>query len=236
MTDADAVVLNFHFLFPTLVRKTVCCLDHFHFLFSTFVCCLDQLSLQHQHSQSALPIVFAEHRLYAAPKVATKFTKTSILPKIPKYSCLVSFLLSRCIFTVCSFLFCILIVYLFYWWMSVYLSVSFVCKSHFDFDFVSYWFPCGILTICLFVAFYLYSRKGKETNYSNRSKCGWQPEDGHCAQHSLLFQAFIILQECTLVWCVQSGQTRRNLFLCRLCAYQRSDCCSRIVWAPSRVA
>ena len=108
MTDADAVVLNFHFLFPTLVRKTVCCLDHFHFLFSTFVCCLDQLSLQHQHSQSALPIVFAEHRLYAAPKVATKFTKTSILPKIPKYSCLVSFLLSRCIFTVCSFLFCIL--------------------------------------------------------------------------------------------------------------------------------
>ena len=34
------------------------------------------------------------------------------------------------------------------------------------------------------------------------------------------------------VWFVLSGQTRRSLFLGRLWVYQRSDCCSRTIWAP----
>ena len=86
---------------------------------------------------------------------------------------------------------------------SFLVSCIFDCCSllHFDCPFVYYisFFFCGLAFALspflhsfdrlfflhlFFVVFCLYSKEGKETNYSNRSKCGWQPEDAHCVQHS----------------------------------------------------
>ena len=73
---------------------------------------------------------------------------------------------------------CILIVHLFIIFLSFFVDWHLHCLHSYILLTACFFY------ICLFVAFYLYSKEGKETNYSNRSKCGWQPEDAHCVQHS----------------------------------------------------